>query len=116
LRRFGVIFGNSVQRSAMRCSVQQSVALFSTQQHFCVNCCCSAAERSKTVVFNIAFTALRVMAISPCFLTGAARPQRLDLEVPHHVYGHLMRLSSHTGRSVQELAADLIAQHVRSQA
>jgi len=40
--------------------------------------------------------------------------QRLDLEISDRVYEHLMRLSSSIGRSVEELAAELISQSVHA--
>jgi predicted transcriptional regulator len=43
-------------------------------------------------------------------LDASKLPQRLDLEISDRAYERLQRLASRTGRSVRDLAADLIAQ------
>ena len=39
-------------------------------------------------------------------------PRRLDLEISEEVLAHLQRISDRTGRSINEIAAAIIAQSV----
>lgn len=100
--------------NSFRRKSQKLAATCCIPQRFCIDYCHSAAERFKTVVFHIAFTALQDMAISSRFLVGSERLQRLDLEMSDRVYERLMRLSSSIGRSMEELAAELISQSVHA--
>ena len=70
------------------------------------------AERFRKCVVCIQSAALNAMAISSCCIAVSELQQRLELELSDRAYGHLLRLSSRTGRSVQELAAELLAQNV----
>ncbi len=96
--------------NSFRRKLQKLAATCCIPQRFCIDYCHSAAKRFKTVVFHIAFTALQGMAISSRFLVDSQMLQRLDLEISDRAYEHLMRLSSSIGRSVEELAAELISQ------
>jgi hypothetical protein len=45
-------------------------------------------------------------------LDPAKFPKRIDLELTEEVYGHLIAISQRTGRSISEIAVEILGQSI----